>query len=96
MGFYHFIRPVIAVMSGLSGKRKQVRMTLGRDFIVKGDRKQLLRVAIKNGYAQMLNRQGSHMLTSISEADGYIIADSNTILEKDVDIDVFLFPERRP
>jgi molybdopterin molybdotransferase len=96
MGFYHYIRPVISVMNGLSGKRKQVRMKLGHEYMVKGDRTQLLRVGIKNGHVQVLNRQGSHMLTSISEADGYIIADCNKILKKDVEIDVFLFPERRP
>ena len=96
MGFFHYIRPVIATMCGKSGERKQIKMVLGQDYFVKGERKQFLRLAITNGFARILSQQDSHMLTSISEADGYIIADGNTQLEKGMTIDIFPFPERRP
>ena len=95
MGFYHYIRPVIARLCGLSGRREQTRTSLGEDYIVKGARAQFLRVAITDGHAYVLSRQGSHMLTSISEADGYIITEGNTRLKKAAEMDVFLFPQRR-
>lgn len=96
MGFFHYIQPLLAVMGGLTGRRNKITIPLRQDFFVKGGRTQFLRVAIKDGSAQVLKRQDSHMLTTVSEADGYIIADGNTELEKDVEVEVFLFPPRRP
>ena len=96
MGFFHYIRPAIARMCGKSGKRKHSKMILGNDYSVEGTRKEFLRVSITDDFAQVLNQQGSHMLTSISMADGYFIADGNSRLKKGIDVDVYYFPDRRP
>ena len=96
MGFFHYIRPAIAIMCGKSGEREKSKMILGNDYFVEGDRREFLRVSITDGFAKILNRQGSHMLSSISMADGYIIADGNSHLKKGISIDVYYFPDRRP
>jgi molybdopterin molybdotransferase len=96
MVFFHYIRPVLAKMCGKSGNRKPSRMVLGQDYFVKGERKEFLRLSINNGFTKILSQQGSHMLTSISVADGYIIVDGNTQLEKGMTLDVYPFPDRRP
>jgi len=96
IGFFHYIRPVISILSGKSGERKPSKMVLGQDYIVKGERKQFLRLSITNGIAHILSKQDSHMLTSLSVADGYIIVDGNMILRKGMTLDVYSFPDRRP
>lgn len=94
MGFFHYIKPVIAKLCGKSGERKQIKMILGHDYVVKGERAEFLRISIKDGLAHILSQQGSHMLTSISLADGYFIADGNAQLDKGMPLDVYLFPDR--
>jgi molybdopterin biosynthesis enzyme len=96
MGFFHYIRPIIAKMCGKSDERIPSRIVLGHDYFVKGERKEFLRLSITDGIAQILSLQGSHMLTSISVADGYIIVDGNSQLEKGMTLDVYRFPNRRP
>jgi len=64
----------------------------------RGGRTQLYRVALDQSTSPptctLLQRQGSHMITSIAAADGYIIAEPNREIDRDEIVNVYLFPWR--
>ncbi|GAB4168775.1 MAG: molybdopterin molybdotransferase MoeA [Calditrichia bacterium] len=98
MGFVHYIFPSIRSMTGEMFHWPSVNATMLNSTSIKGDRIQFRRVKLRREgqklMAEVLKKQGSHMLTSISDAHGYIMMQPGHALEKGQQIQVYLFPWR--
>lgn len=97
MGYVHYIHPLIKKLLGLDYKWQFMKAKVTEDIINSGNRTQMIRVKLENKFSELpiikrLDKQGSHMLTSVAQADGYIIVPENTKIVKGSTIDVYLFP----
>lgn len=97
MCFTHYVRPLIAALSGRPYGWPTVAAQAGADIVNKGKRTTMVRVQQTAGRSDdgycvaSAERQGSHMLTSLTDAVGYIILEpGQTVLAGDR-IDVYLF-----
>lgn len=93
--FKHYVRPLIESMMG-KGFNWPTQTATARDKIVnKLDRTHLMRVKListsDDTQIEVLGRQGSHMSSSIAQADGYIMLKEADIIEKGQEVKVFLF-----
>lgn len=96
MCFTHYIRPLIGYLNGLNFGWPMVAGTAITDIHNKGKRTCMIRVKLSwhqnKGYCITdAVAQGSHMLTSISESDGYIILEPGELLNKESIIDVYCY-----
>ncbi len=99
MGYVHYIHPILDYLHTGKWIRKKVEGFLHKPFQAKGKRIRMVRVKFINinqsaPVVHVLERQGSHMLTSISEADGYILAEPGEEYTVNEKINVYLFPWR--
>ncbi len=94
MGFVHYLSPLLRAMQGLTFSWPMVELTAGTTFEVRRKRPLLMRVAVSKGEFIPLPAQGSHMLTTISAAEGYIVARPGTVINKGEKQIVYLFPWR--
>lgn len=99
MGFTHYIQPLLKLLQGLEYSHKTTKALVKDDITNKKARTQLMRVKLEKGdknYPEIivLDRQGSHMLSSIAEAVGYIIINEKQTINRDDLIEVYLFPGR--
>ncbi len=96
MCFTHYIRPLIGYLNGVNFGWPMVAGTAITDIKNKGRRTCMIRVKLSwhqnKGY-QITDAvaQGSHMLTSISQSDGYIILEPGELLHKGSIIDVYCY-----
>ncbi|MDW7771956.1 MAG: molybdopterin molybdotransferase MoeA [Desulfobulbaceae bacterium] len=100
MCFAHYVRPVITALNGLPFGWPTVSGEAGDDIANKGKRTNMVRVQLtwrhNGGYCiTHSEKQGSHMLTSLSEADGYIILEPGQTLKKGERGDVYRYDFRR-
>jgi molybdopterin molybdotransferase len=100
MCFAHYVRPVITALNGLPFGWPTVSGEAADDIINKGSRTNMVRVQLtwrqNGGYCiTHAEKQGSHMLTSLSEADGYIILESGQTLLRGERGDVYRYDFRR-
>ncbi|NOX87936.1 MAG: hypothetical protein GXO77_02845, partial [Calditrichaeota bacterium] len=70
-----------------------------KPFKNKGKRPNLVRIQLlKNNVEypgiEPLKKQGSHMITSVSQADGYVILEPEKTLSEGDLVEVYLFPWR--
>lgn len=96
MCFTHYIRPLIGHINGLNYGWPIVAGSALQDIKNTGRRTCMIRVMLSwhpnSGYSiKDAKVQGSHMLTSISESDGYIILEPGETLTKGSTIDVYCY-----
>jgi molybdopterin molybdotransferase len=100
MCFTHYVRPLLASLQGLTFGWPTVSGKAAVDIVNSGSRTNLMRVRLKwqpnGGYLiSDAAKQGSHMLTSLSGSDGYIILPPGQALEQGQSIDVYQYDYRR-
>lgn len=100
MCFTHYIRPIISTLIGQPFGWPTVSAQACGDIENKGKRTTLLRVQINwrpnDGYCLAhTEKQGSHMLTSLVDADGYIILEPGQVVKNGERTDVYQYDLRR-
>jgi len=97
MCFAHYVRPFLKAAMGYPWQRETVEGTLVAD--IRADRKRTLmkRVRLQAGdggwQVQPVERQGSNMITSFAEADGYILVTAEQPIAAGTRVTVYRFPE---
>ncbi len=94
MCFIHYIRPILAALSGHSFRWPMVTAQTLEDITNNGTRTNLIRVRLQRrpneGFCiTKAEKQGSHMLTSLVNADGYIILEPGKLLASGSRTDVY-------
>lgn len=97
MGFVYYIYPVIQKLAGRRFSWLTTKARLKNGVTRPLNRPNFARVTISrdaNNFpvAEIITRQGSHMLTSMTSADGFVLLPENTVLAADQLVDVFPFP----
>lgn len=96
MCFSHYVRPILAYLQGQPLAHESVTAGIGEEVLNKGGRTNFLRVRVEFGAGKIpriaqAQKQGSHMLSSITQADGYIIMEpGERLCEGDLK-EVYLF-----
>ena len=96
MCFTHYVRPILAFLQGQPLTHESLAARIQDEIANKGKRTNFLRVKVEFApgkipvIAQAV-KQGSHMLSSITHADGYIIQEPGEILKPESLKEVFLF-----
>ncbi len=96
MCFQNFVIPSLASLQGVEILKKSITAVAQATVVNDGKRTNYLRVSLKKDphsvpTFRLLDRQGSHMLTSIVEADGYVAVDPGTVLNAGDLAEVFVF-----
>ena len=96
MCFTHYIRPLIFTMLGQEMSWKTITAMAGVEIANHGKRANFIRVKIDKQEGQLpritdIKKQGSHMLSSIVNADGYIIVEPCTTISSSESVNAFLF-----
>lgn len=96
MCFTHYVRPLLGNLQGLAFGWPTVSGEAAVDIINNGSRTNLMRVRLRwqpnGGYLiSDAAKQGSHMLTSLSGSDGYIILPPGEALRRGQRIDVYQY-----
>jgi len=96
MCFTHYVRPFITAMNGVSFGWPMVSAEAVHDIENRGKRPNMIRVQLSwrhhNGHCISYSaKQGSHMLTSLAHADGYIILEPGQKLCAGERIDVYRY-----
>ena len=98
MSFVHYVFPVLRYWQGHDFGWPQLQAVSQEKVEIKKKRPQLLRLSLQRhngGYGfRILAQQGSHMITTISQADGYLITRANEVIEKNETRTIYLFPWR--
>jgi len=93
--FKHYVRPLLQSIQGKEFNWPMRKADVVSTIENKMDRTHLMRVrlnASKNiPTIEVLDRQGSHMSSSIAHADGYILLKEGAVVGKGEQIEVFLF-----
>lgn len=100
MCFTHYVRPLLGNLQGLPFGWPTVSGEAEVDIVNNGSRTSLMRVRLRwqpnGGYLiSDAAKQGSHMLTSLSGSDGYIILPPGKVLEQGQLIDVYQYDYMR-
>ena len=96
MCFTHYIRPLIFTMLGQEMSWKCITALAGGEIANNGKRTNFIRVKIDQQEGQLpriidVKKQGSHMLSSIVNADGYIIVEPGVTVNPGQAVNAFLF-----
>jgi molybdopterin molybdotransferase len=99
MCFIYYIQPLLSSLLGRDFSRPTLTAKAGCEITNRGNRTTLVGVQLSHGEDggesfQPAAGQGSHMLTSIARADGFVIVPEQTTLPADSRQEVFLFPWR--
>ncbi len=100
MCYAHYVRPLISALNGFSFGWPTVSGEAAADIINRGKRANMIRVQLAwrpNGGFSITHaeKQGSHMLTSLSDADGYVILEPGQTLKSGERSDVYRYVFRR-
>lgn len=100
MCFTHYVRPLLGNLQGLPFGWPTASGKAAVDITNNGNRTNLMRVRLQwqpnGGYLiSDAAKQGSHMLTSLSESDGYIILTPGQAVQKGQRIDVYQYDYTR-
>ena len=99
MCYLYYIHPLLQFLQGKPFAHKSVKGEIGEQIENKINRAQLFRISLKEAEGHShplvypLSKQGSHMLTSLSSAEGFILLEVGANLEKGKLIDVILWNE---
>lgn len=96
MCFNNYVRPVLTQLQGITDGHPFITARSTGVVENRGKRTNFIRVRVEtipNEIAQIteISQQGSHMLSSIVHADGYIVLQPGVVLEPGSLIEVFLF-----
>ncbi|RMF58311.1 MAG: molybdopterin molybdenumtransferase MoeA [Calditrichaeota bacterium] len=96
MCFTLYIQPVLKYLSGGDLSPTTLSVECGEDISNKIDRANMLRVKIisrnhERPLISVLPKQGSHMLTSLTSADGFLILEPRQTLEKGSIVSMYPF-----
>ena len=93
MGFVHYVAPVLQKLQGFSDEKPRFSGKINRNIENQSDRTQFLRVHLNKSTDKitLLQKQGSHMLTSVANASGYIRVEPKQKIEENDKIEVVLF-----
>jgi molybdopterin molybdotransferase len=96
MCFVHYIRPLLFTIRGRGMTWRTMSAMAGREISNHGKRTNFIRVKLEQKQGQLpqiidIRKQGSHMLSSIINADGYIILDPGAKVVLGDTVNVFLF-----
>ena len=96
MCYCHYVRPLISAGNGLPFGWPKVSGEMASDLTNRGKRSNMIRVQLRwrrNGGFAITHtaKQGSHMLTSLSEADGYIILEPGQTIKSGERSDVYRY-----
>jgi len=96
MCFAHYIRPLLFTIRGRGMTWKTITAMAGGEIANTGKRTNFIRVKIDQQEGQLpritdIRKQGSHMLSSIVNADGYIIVEPGTSVNAGEAVYAFLF-----
>ncbi|MBI9071609.1 MAG: molybdopterin molybdotransferase MoeA [Melioribacteraceae bacterium] len=94
MCYTFYVHPVIIGFENNAGLLKTMNVRSKDPVNNEVPRDHFMRVKLidEKKYFELLEKQGSNMLTSMSEADGFILLRENESLEKDKKYKVYLFP----
>ncbi|MBT8347497.1 MAG: molybdopterin molybdotransferase MoeA [Desulfofustis sp.] len=86
MCFRNFVRPVLAELQGTTYFDTTLTAIVAEQLFNRGKRTLFIRVKIENRPNQLalvkeVSRQGSHMLSSIAHADGYVVLQPGEVLQ---------------
>ena len=86
MCFRNFVRPVLAELQGTTCLDNTLTAIVSEQMSNKGKRTLFIRVKIENRPNQLalvkeVSHQGSHMLSSIAHADGYLVLQPGEVLQ---------------
>ncbi len=96
MCYLLYVQPVISYFQGKEKDHKTIRAKLKETIENKLTRDQFMRVKIEKGADDTpliipLKKQGSHMLTSLTEADGFILIEAGKTISAESMVRVNLF-----
>jgi molybdopterin molybdotransferase len=96
MCFFNYVRPVLAELQGATSVNPSITAKATKRVSNKGNRTNFIRVTVEDKANELavikeMAQQGSHMLSSIVHADGYIVLEPGVVLEPGDLIEVFLF-----
>jgi molybdopterin molybdotransferase len=96
MCYVHYIRPLLFTVRGRGMKWKTITAMTAGEIANNGKRANFIRVKVEQKQGQLpqiidIKKQGSHMLSSIVNADGYIILEPGAVVQPGDTINVFLF-----
>jgi molybdopterin molybdotransferase len=97
MCYLYYVHPLVQALQGKLFSWQKVRGKLKTDVANTGNRAQFFRINIEKTdlndlLVNILEKQGSHMLTSIAWADGFILLNSGETYQANQIIDVYLYP----
>lgn len=100
MCYSYFIHPVIQQLCGKTKKTPMIKTELAEPIHNTLDRAHLMRIQIiRNSTGQALayplEKQGSHMISTIVNANGFVLVDVGESLDRGEFVEVFLFPWER-
>ncbi len=86
MCFRNFVRPVLAELQGTTYFDNTLTAIVSEQMFNRGKRTLFIRVKIENRPNQLalvkeVSQQGSHMLSSIAHADGYVVLQPGEVLQ---------------
>jgi molybdopterin molybdotransferase len=95
--FCHYLRPLLAAMSGRPWGYQTISAVAAEDISNRGRRPNLVRVSCGDDpdgcpQARTVGRQGSHMISSLASADGYLLVEPETVIKAGARIKVTLLP----
>ena len=96
MCFRNYVRPVLAELQGTQSLNHTITAQASAKISNPGSRTSFIRVVVENAPNEVariteVSQQGSHMLSSIVHADGYIVLGPGQILESCSLTEVYLF-----
>jgi len=96
MCYTHYVLPIIFFLQGQGMNHNSIAARTPEEIANHGKRTNFLRVKVEFSAGEIpliteVSKQGSHMLSSITHADGYIIQNPGEILAPDSLKEVFLF-----
>jgi len=96
MCFANYVRPVLASLLGTVSVAQRLTAKSTMRVENRGKRTNFVRVKVEDkpneiAIIKEVAQQGSHMLSSIVKADGYIVLEPGEVLEEDSLIEVVLF-----
>lgn len=99
MCFTYYVQPLLAHLLGQDFVWPRLQARAGREITNRGGRTNFVSVKLTRGEDgdhtfEAAGKQGSHMLTSIARADGFVIVPEKTTLPADSRQEVFLYPWR--
>ncbi len=99
MCFMYYIQPLLRGLQGREFSWRTTKARFGHSVKNKGSRTNFMRIGLRkkeSGFiiAEVLEKQGSHMLSSIAQADGFIIMEPGQFLLEGSWQNVYLFPWR--